>query len=255
MASTVAARDESDVSEAVLPELEIREFRAEDSHDVKEFCLNILMQRTRLSNQYVYRSSIWLGIYLSAIAWATRIIEPWVRGEWGRWAFLCCAVSALFLVGVDYFTFFYYERLTTKAHKEDGFLQNPATFVNSKMGKCWVAFYNEGLVGCIVVKRTSTKSANAEITHWYVRARYRDKGLGGDLLQKALQYCTETKCSNLTARTATINTRANKTLKKTGFEKTSTKPDSNVYWRMLRMKKFTWGLDPQSFSPKSEIRQ
>lgn len=235
--------------EEVLPELHIRELKPEDSRAVKEFCLNILMQRTRLSNQYVYSSPIWLGLYLSIIAWATNHIEPWKNSDWGRYAFLCCAISALFLVGVDYFTFFYYERLTKAASEDDKFLQNPKDFVKTKNAKCWVAYYNEGLVGTIVFRRDDAKSSSASISHWNVRARYRDKGLGSDLLVEALQHAKLSKCSNLMAQTTSINKRANKSLKQLGFRIVSTKPSANGYFRILRMKTLNWAIDSVRWTP------
>lgn len=232
-----------DSKEEELPELVIRELQAADGDEVKQFCLNVLMQRARLSNQYVFRSPIWLAMYLSGIAWATQRFEPWRTNDWGRWAFLCCAISALFLVGVDYFTYHHYEARTQGDLKADEFLQNPGRHAKSKTYKCWVAYYGDGLVGTIVLKKVEPKSTTCEIQHWYVRARYREKGLGGDLLEAAMQYAKKTNCTILTAKTTSINTRANKTLQKTGFKKDTAEPDSNIYWRMLRMKCTAWSLD------------
>lgn len=229
-----------------MPELVIRELQAGDADEVKQFCLNTLMQRARLSNQYVFRSPIWLAMYLSAIAWASQRFEPWRTNDWGRWAFLCCAISALFLVGVDYFTYHHYEARTQGDLKADDFLQNPANYAKSKTDKCWVAYYGDGLVGTIVLRKSEPKSKNAEIQHWYVRARYREKGLGGDLLEAAIDHARKANCTALIAKTTSINTRANKSLQKTGFKKETANPDSNVYWRMLRMKCTTWSLDLQS---------
>lgn len=238
---TVVASDEKP-----LPELVIREMTEHDSPAVKEFCLNNLMQRTRLSNQYVYSSPIWLGIYLSAIAWATNHVNPWQTSDWGKWAFLCCAISALGLVGVDYFTYHYYESSTKQTLQSSEFLHDPYAFVKSKKGKCWVAFYNDGLVGTVALERPSPASAKAELTDWYVRARYREKGLGGDLLAKVIAHAKATKCTGLTAKTTSINKRANKTLQKAGFERISAKAERNPYWRTLRMKRFVWSLNPQT---------
>lgn len=232
-----------------LPELEIRQLTEQDSHVVKEFCLNNLMQRTRLSNQYVYSSPIWLGIYLSLIAWATNRIDPWNTSDWGKWAFLCCAFSAMCLVSVDYFTYHYYESDTKTSLDGSDFLKNPYQFVQAKKGKCWLAFYNDGLVGTVVLERSSPKSAAAELSHWYVRARYREKGLGGDLLQEAISEARATKCSSLTVKTRSINRRANKSLEMAGFNRVAKKPDANLYWRLLRMKRFVWSLNPQMTSP------
>lgn len=234
-----------------LPELVIRELQVGDADEVKQFCLNILMQRARLSNQYVFRSPVWLAMYLSSIAWATQRFEPWTTNDWGRWAFLCCAISALFLVGVDYFTYHHYEARTQGDLKADAFLQNPASCAKSKTDKCWVAYYNDGLVGTIVFKKPESKSTRAEIQHWYVRARYREKGLGGDLLETAIEHAKQTKCTTLLANTTSINKRANKSLQKVGFRKDKAEPDNNVYWRMLRMKCTTWSLDMQSSSKQT----
>lgn len=229
-----------------LPELEIRQIEEKDAHLVKEFCLNNLMQRTRLSNQYVYSSPIWLGVFLSAIAWATDHVDPWHTSDWGKWAFLCCSISATCLVGVDYFTYQFYEADTKTTLDESSFLKAPYEFIRAKKGKCWLAFYNNGLVGTIVLEQSSTKSSSAELTNWYVRARYREKGLGGDLLEQAISDARANKCTSLTIQTRSINKRANKSLEKAGFKKVARKPEDNVYWRMLRMKRFTWSLNPQT---------
>lgn len=236
----------------VMPELQIREFKKEDAKDLKEFCLNNLMQRARLSNQYVYRSPIWLGMYLSTIAWATNKFQPYQTGEWGRWAFLCCALSAAFLVGVDYFTYHYYESNTKVTLEEDEFLQDPVKIASARNVKCWVAYYNDGIVGSIILKRASPNSPNAEISHWYVRARYREKGLGGDLLQEAIQHAKSTKCTALVAQTHSINKLANKSLKKSGFTKVSSKSDTNTYWKMLRMRNIKWSINPSQYVAKEE---
>lgn len=231
-----------------VPELVIREMREEDSRDVKEFCLNNLMQRTRLSNQYVYKSPLWLSIYLSAIALATHHIEPWVYGDWGRWAFLCCAISALFLVGIDYVTYRYYEKDTKQTYDNDRFLRSPKDFVLSKSGKCWLAIYNNTLVGTIVADRSGSQSKSVEIKNWFVKARYRTKGLGGDLLREAVKQTKDTRGTKVFAKTSSINVQANRTLKKSGFSRTSASKDDNLFKRVFKMKNFQWTIEPEKFS-------
>lgn len=198
------------------------------------------MQRTRLSNQFVYRSPLWLGTYLTSIAWATQRFEPWVRGDWGRWMFLCCAISALYLVGVDYFTYSHYENKTKSAFNRDEFLQNPVQYMSNVQNHCWVAIYNEGLVGCVVL---TTCDTTASVVHWYVRARYREKGLGQDLMNEALQESRNANCAALNLWTSTINKRANKTLETSGFRKSQFRKETNFFWRLFGIRDIEWTLN------------
>ena len=230
-----------------LPELQIRPFEKGDAHEVKEFCLNTMMQRTRLSNSYVYRSPIWLAVYLSGIAWASNKFEPWKYHDWGRWAFLCCAISALCLVSVDYFTYQYYESATRESAKNDVFLQDPEKYLRNGSAKAWVAIYNNILAGTVLL-RPCDSNATAEISHWYVRARYRNKGLGSDLLHEAIAAAQQQKkTKNIKCATSTITARANKSLKSLGFKRASAKSNSNIYWRALRIKDYVWELDLSSY--------
>ena len=287
--SAVTTNGTSTTTSSTLPDLTIRPLDLSSSaeiHAVREFCLNVLMQRVRLSNTFVYSSPQWLTMYILAISWSIYRFQPHVTNDWGRWLFLAAAISALFLVGVDYFTYRYYEAETKADHDRDAFLQNPANVLvtaaddekdvggggkkskGTKSGggettksRCVVAYFAGNLVGTCLVRPVNLASGTEmEISHWNVKARYRNKGLGGDLLTDTLSYCKSTAAEgagggilkSVVAKTTSIQRRAIATLKQEGFQLVDAKPVQNPYYRFVGVKEQTWRLDLDKWAPAVE---
>ncbi|ORY87777.1 acyl-CoA N-acyltransferase [Protomyces lactucae-debilis] len=234
-----------EVTDATLVDLSARELQiracvSSDCKTVKEFILNNLMQQARMTNHYIYRSLPLLSVYFLALAFAIRKYNPWHSSDWGRFVFLVSAFTALFLVSVDYPVFYYYERKTKTTLQHDSFLQNPEQAIKTSGFKCWVATYGDALVAVLVLR--SIDSNEAEIPYWFVRSRYRHSGLGGDLMNEALQYARTTKDLDLVKmETSTINARANKTLQRFGFEREKG-PNDNKILALFRIHNLKWLL-------------
>ncbi|BFZ53031.1 hypothetical protein PYCC9005_000054 [Savitreella phatthalungensis] len=252
--------DSAAQSSAGLPELQIRPIHLGDHdelHAVREFCLNVLMQRVRLSNTYIYTSPIWLSGYTLAMAWSYARFSPHSTGDWGRWLFLAAAISASFLIGVDYFTYKYYERLTKEDHEQDQFLSNPALCLGDTKqdNRCVVAYFAGSLVGTCVTRRPlkpQAASREAELSHWNIKARYRSKGLGSDLLHTSLMHLKSSGVAKVKAQTSTIQKRARLSLAKDGFKLIQTKPTDNIWFRLVGVTTQVWELDLKKWDPPTE---
>jgi ribosomal protein S18 acetylase RimI-like enzyme len=224
-----------------------RELQANDVKHAKEFILNNHMQGTRLTNGFIYRSIPWLSAYIFLLASAFKKLHPWNTSDWGRFLLLCCALTALSLVAVDYPLYYFYKHKTKELLREDAFLQNPEHAV-AKLGfKCWTTLYNENIVAILVIQ-ASAKDKEAVIAHWYVQARYRNNGLGGDLLSEALHHLKQQNLARLTIKTSTVNQNANITLEQFGFERSSLAAE-NMIFALFSIRQYSWSLDASSWLP------
>lgn len=128
-------------------------------------------------------------------------------------------MSAGFLIAGEWLTRSTFEAKATNILKSDSSLQDIQKFFGKD--KFLVATLGEteviGVVGLQIENRIGT------VRHWHVKARYRERGLGWDLLEAVIKSNSGTKkhpLKQVQCDTYNLQTRAEKTLKDHGFQRT-----------------------------------
>jgi hypothetical protein len=131
--------------------------------------------------------------------------------DWGKLVLFTAAMISAFLIAGEWLTRTYFESLATSILDSDSSLLDVQKFFGKD--KFLVATLgNEviGLVGLQIEGRVGT------VRHWGVSAKYRNKGLGWDLLEMVIANSNRSKKQNLQSvkcETYNLQTRAEKTLK------------------------------------------
>jgi len=127
------------------------------------------------------------------------------------------SLTAGFLIAAEWLTRSHFEARATEMIKEDPALDDVQRFFGKD--KFLVATLGEtdviGVIGLEIEKGKAT------IRHWNVKAKYRSKGLGWDLVEGVLEKNQGTKkhpLKTVECETYNLQTRAEKSLKDHGFK-------------------------------------
>jgi|SRR5579862_8711720 len=215
-----------------LPPLDIRPFQAQDVHQIRQLVADSqlppesallkldTLQLSRLSNSRIYLHPITLAVYGLCLAVLTRWSGVLRTHDWGRMVLFTASMTAGFLIAGEWFTRTHFEAIATDIVKKDPSLDDVQRFFGKD--KFLVATLGEpgeeeviGMIGLQIEKGKAT------IRHWNIKAKYRNRGLGWDLVEGVLEKNPGTKkhpLKTVECETYNLQARAEKSLKAHGFK-------------------------------------
>lgn len=177
------------------------------------------LQLSRLSNSRIYFHPITLAVYALCLAGLTRWSGVLRTNDWGRMVLFTASMTAGFLIAGEWFTRTHFEAIATDIIKKDPSLDDVQRFFGKD--KFLVATLGDpgeeeviGMIGLQIEKGKAT------IRHWNVKAKYRNRGLGWDLVEGVLEKNPGTKkhpLKTVECETYNLQARAEKSLKDHGF--------------------------------------
>jgi len=174
------------------------------------------MQLARVLNTKIYMHPLTVALWAILLGILINYSRTLKTHDWGRLMLLMAALSSCFLVAVEFYTRARFETIATEQLKEPS-LENTSQFFG-KPERFQVATLGGDIIGCVglhVEGRVGT------LKHWHVFSRYRNRGLGWDLVEVVLESNKGTKKNALQkvkAQTYNLQKRAEKSLKDHGFK-------------------------------------
>jgi hypothetical protein len=157
-----------------------------------------------------------IAAYFACLGGLIHFSNVMVTHDWGRLTLFTAALTSAFLVAGEMVTRSRFEALATNILRTDSSLLDIQKFFGND--KFLVATLGEeviGLVGLQIDGRTGI------VRHWGVASRYRNRGLGWDLLDMVIANNKGSKKNGLQSvkcETYSLQERAEKSLKDHGFE-------------------------------------
>jgi N-acetylglutamate synthase-like GNAT family acetyltransferase len=127
-------------------------------------------------------------------------------------------LTAGFLLAGEWLTRAKFEAKVSSIMKSDASLHDIHKYYGND--KFLVATLGDEVIGVVGMQ---TKGKVGTVRYWHVRARYRERGLGWDLLEMVIERNQGTKkhpLQSVQIRTYNLQKRAEKTLKDHGFKRT-----------------------------------
>jgi RimJ/RimL family protein N-acetyltransferase len=155
------------------------------------------------------------GIVLSILIRWSKVLST---GEWGRMVIFSASCIAGFFISVEWMTMAHFEAMATQKLKSDPSLGDIAKmygkdrFLVATLGGTDLI----GLVGLEVQGKTGI------VKHWDIKSKYRNRGLGWDLLERAINNARSVKKNPITkveCQTYNLQVRAEKSLRDNGFKR------------------------------------
>ena len=192
-----------------------------------------LLQRSRIANLQTYEHPFFIGFFVTCM-FIVYNITPWAgQKDWGRLILVACGILGVMFISVEYKMYDMFLRYAKNELDGEG---SSITQKALRENKCWVARLGTELIGCVVLQKPTAKMP-AVISHWNVKLRYRERGLGADLLDEALKSIPN---SRVECTTWSFQTRAEKSLKQNGWTIVkSSKPEDWVL-RFVGIKRNLW---------------
>ena len=192
-----------------------------------------LLQLGRIANFYIYEHYAFMGFFVVCM-FVIYNVTPWAgQKDWGRLILVACGILGVMFLSVEWKMYKLFERYTTEELEGAG---SSITAKSLRENLCWVARLGDELIGCVVIQRPTAKSA-AILSHWNVRHRYRERGLGADLLDQALKSMPDARVE---CTTWSFQDRAEKTLAANGWAIVGTTKLDDRLLRFIGVKKHLW---------------
>jgi len=175
------------------------------------------LQLSRLSNARTLFHPYILAVYAVLLALLVNWSGVLRTRDWGRLILFTASLTAGFILGVEWMNRSYFEAKTTEIVKSES-LSNIQKFFGKD--QCLVATLGEDEVIGVVGLRIDGKTATVQ--HWDVKAKYRNRGLGWDLLEMVIERSQGTKKNafrRVQCETYNLQNRAEKSLRDHGFQR------------------------------------
>ena len=199
------------------------------------------MQLSRLSNALVYVHPVSVAVWAASLAAIFRWTHVFVYQDWGRLTLLFCCVTTFYLVLVEWYNRSYFEKKTKHVLEEDETLKDIPKFYG-KDRFLVATLGNEEFIGLVALR---VDGRVGTVTHWHVKSKYRERGLGWDLIG-----CVVDKADTGARRNASLRKirceaynlqrRAEKTLKDHGFVKVGKPVAEPGILGWIGVRSYTW---------------
>lgn len=179
------------------------------------------LQLARLSNARVYLHPLTLAVWALCLAGLTQVSGVLRTNDWGRFILFSASLTGGFLITGEWLTRSRFEAKATDIMKSDATLQDIQKYFGKD--KFLVATLGVEEVEVIGVVGLQVEGRVGTVRHWHVKARYRERGLGWDLLQGVIENSKGSKkhpLQRVQIETYNLQNRAEKTLKDHGFMRT-----------------------------------
>src|SRR5271156_1752424 len=140
------------------------------------------MQLARVLNTKIYLHPVALALWAIVLGVLIHYSRSVQTHDWGRLMLLMAALSSAFLVGIEFFTRARFEKIATE-QLNDPSLQNISKFFG-KADRFQVATLGGDAIGCVGLH---VEGKVGTLMHWHVFSRYRNRGLGWDLVEMVLE--------------------------------------------------------------------
>jgi len=171
----------------------------------------------------VYFHPITLALWAGSLAVLIQWSGAWRNGDWGRLMLFTASLTSAFLLVPEMVNRGKFEDKASDIMKSDPSLQDihnyfgKDRFLVAKLGEEGEEEEVIGVVGLQI------EGPVALVKHWHVKAKYRSRGLGWDLLEAVIEGNKGSKIQpvqRIECTTYNLQARAEKTLKDHGFERT-----------------------------------
>jgi len=191
----------------------------------------------------MYFHPLTLALWAASLGILIQWSGVWRNGDWGRLMLFTASLTAGFLLVGEMINRGRFEDKAFNTMKSDLSLQDIQKYFGKD--RFLVATLGEpnkeqeviGVVGLQVEGRV------AVVKHWDVKAKYRNRGLGWDLLEMVIERNKGTKkhpVQRIECKTYNLQIRAEKTLKDHGFERTGKDVSEPGFIGWFGVKTRTW---------------
>jgi N-acetylglutamate synthase-like GNAT family acetyltransferase len=196
------------------------------------------LQLARLTNTRIYFHPVTLAVYGLCLATLTKLSGVLRTNDWGRMVLFTASLTAGFLIAGEWLTRGRFEAKATDSLRSDSLVDIQKFFGKDKF---LVATLGEtdviGVVGLQTEGRTGT------LRHWHVKTKYRERGLGSDMLEMLIENNKGSKkhpLQRIQCETYNLQKRAEKSLKDHGFQRNPEEVKEPGLLGFFGVRKRTW---------------
>jgi RimJ/RimL family protein N-acetyltransferase len=198
-----------------------------------------MLQLARLTNSRIYFHPLTIAVWLACLAVLVHVSGVLARGDWSRFGLFTASMTSGFLLTGEFLTRNRFEAKATDLLQNDPSLQDFSNFYGKD--KFFVATLGENMVIGLIGIQIDGKVAT--VKHWHVKATYRNRGLGWDLVEAVLERNKSEKkggVGKVKIDTYNLQKRAEKSLKSHGFQLTGKEVTEPGILGIFGIKSRTW---------------